>query len=64
MHAETHLILHRTRAAELQAQATAHHAAARARQPGTLRAQLGWTLVELGLRLAAAPRTAPAVSAV
>jgi hypothetical protein len=54
MHPETHLALHRTRAAELHAQAEAHRLAAEARHPYDLRARLGWTLVELGLRLATA----------
>ncbi|PZG90428.1 hypothetical protein C1I97_30555 [Streptomyces sp. NTH33] len=61
MHAETQLILHHTRAAELRAEAEAHRLAAQAGRPGVLRTRLGWTLVEVGLRLAAAPRTAPAV---
>ncbi|MGW5125599.1 hypothetical protein ACWEQ7_16360 [Streptomyces sp. NPDC004069] len=61
MHAETHLVLHRTRAAELRAEADAYRSAARTDAPGALRTRLGWTLVELGLRLAAAPRPAPAV---
>ncbi|GAX55531.1 hypothetical protein [Streptomyces olivochromogenes] len=59
-HAETHLALHHTRAAELRAQAEAHRLAASARRPGELRTRLGWTLVEVGLRLAAAPRVAVA----
>ncbi|MFJ2934078.1 hypothetical protein ACIO8G_15060 [Streptomyces sp. NPDC087219] len=49
MHADIHLQLHQLHAAEL------HRAAATTapRVPGpTLRVQLGWTLVELGLRLA------------
>ncbi|MFF4759097.1 hypothetical protein [Streptomyces sp. NPDC001292] len=61
MHPETHLVLHRTRAAELRAEADARRLAARAGGPGALRTRLGWTLVELGLRLAIAPRTAPAL---
>jgi hypothetical protein len=61
MHPETHLALHRTRAAELSAHADAHRLAVEARQPRDLRVRLGWTLVEVGLRLAAAPRTAAAV---
>ncbi|MDX3756295.1 hypothetical protein ACFY1B_27935 [Streptomyces mirabilis] len=59
-HAETHLVLHHTRAAELRAQAETHRLAASARRPGELRTRLGWTLVEVGLRLAAAPRVAVA----
>ncbi|MFJ8142063.1 hypothetical protein [Streptomyces sp. NPDC096013] len=42
--------------AELHAQADAHRLAAEARPPRReLRIRLGWTLVELGLRLASAP---------
>ncbi|WP_416964539.1 hypothetical protein [Streptomyces sp. Agncl-13] len=63
MHPETHLQLHHTRAAELQAEAAAHRLAAQARRPRELRSRLGWTLVELGLRLAATPNGAkPAVA--
>ncbi|MER6127664.1 hypothetical protein ABT173_34785 [Streptomyces sp. NPDC001795] len=58
MHPESHLALHHARAAELQAQAAAHRLAVEARQPRDLRVRLGWTLVEVGLRLAAAPRPA------
>nr|WP_237330198.1 hypothetical protein [Streptomyces sp. BA2] len=45
MHPDIHLLLHRTRATE-------HHRAAplRQRRPH-LRTQLGWTMVEFGLRL-------------
>ncbi|MFI2350167.1 hypothetical protein ACH492_24565 [Streptomyces sp. NPDC019443] len=46
MHSDIHLQLHALRAAELRAEA------ARYRRPRkNLRTQLGWTLVELGLRL-------------
>ncbi|MBK3579778.1 hypothetical protein JHN63_39510 [Streptomyces sp. MBT65] len=64
MHPETHLALHHTRAAELQAQAVAHRLATEARAPRQeLRTRLGWTLVELGLRLAATPNNPkPAVA--
>lgn len=65
MHPETHLALHHVRAAELRAEADAHRllAAGRVRpEPRDLRTRLGWTLVEVGLRLASAPRTAVAVS--
>ncbi|SED69133.1 hypothetical protein SAMN05216489_04136 [Streptomyces sp. 3213] len=56
MHPETHLALHHARTADLQAQAAAHRLAAEARAPRQeLRTRLGWTLVEVGLRLAAAP---------
>lgn len=58
---ETHLTLHHTRTAELLAEAGAHRLAAEARRPRYLRTRLGWTLVELGLRLASTSRTAAAV---
>ncbi|USQ89023.1 hypothetical protein NFX46_37945 [Streptomyces phaeoluteigriseus] len=64
MHSETHLAPHHVRAAELRAEADAYRLAAAARRPRDpqdLRTRLGWTLVEVGLRLAAAPRTAVAV---
>ncbi|WP_030603905.1 hypothetical protein [Streptomyces fulvoviolaceus] len=57
MDPETHLALHRIRAAELRAQADAYRLAAEAEPPRGLRTRLGWTLVELGLRLAT-PRPA------
>ncbi|GGR76141.1 hypothetical protein GCM10010269_14130 [Streptomyces humidus] len=66
MHPETHLALHRVRALELRAEADAHRLAVTARPAGgphglgNLRTRLGWTLVEVGLRLAAAPRTSAA----
>ncbi|MFB6840007.1 hypothetical protein [Streptomyces sp. NPDC056361] len=50
MHADIHLQLHRLHAAEL------HHEAADTTRPHTatpaLRVQIGWKLVEFGLRLA------------
>ncbi|MFI9831954.1 hypothetical protein ACIHIX_30210 [Streptomyces sp. NPDC051913] len=59
MHPETHLALHEARAAELRSQADAHRLAAEATPPRTdLRTRVGWTLVEVGLRLAASPRPA------
>jgi hypothetical protein len=61
MHPETHLALHRVRAAEFRAEADAYRLAAAARRPRNLRSRLGWTLVEVGLRLAAAPKTAAVV---
>ncbi|GAB2833816.1 hypothetical protein GCM10027073_72790 [Streptomyces chlorus] len=64
MHPETHLALHRIRAAELRTEADAYRLAAATRcpwRPQRLRTRLGWTLVEVGLRLAAAPRSAVAV---
>ncbi|MER6789008.1 hypothetical protein ABT330_31050 [Streptomyces sp. NPDC000658] len=68
MHPETHLALHRVRGAALRAEADAHRLAAAARRTGvprnlaSVRARLGWTLVEVGLRLAAPPRSSAAVS--
>ncbi|MER6980433.1 hypothetical protein [Streptomyces carpinensis] len=50
---ETHLVLHHVHAAELRARAEAHRLAAEAGHPSDLRARLGWTLVEVGLRLVA-----------
>ncbi|MGI5195058.1 hypothetical protein ACQEVY_15700 [Streptomyces sp. CA-288835] len=64
MYPETHLVLHHARAAELRAEADAYRLAVAARRPGRprgLRTRLGWTLVEVGLRLAAAPKAAVAV---
>ncbi|MER7520445.1 hypothetical protein [Streptomyces sp. NPDC126499] len=57
MHPDIHLTLHALTAAELRR-------AAAASVPATpLRVQLGWTLVEFGLRLAApGPRTAHAAA--
>lgn len=49
-------------AAGLRAQADAHRLAAATKTPAELRTRLGWTLVELGLRLAAAPRPAVVAS--
>lgn len=59
-HPDTHLALHHLRAAELRARAETHRPATSARRPGELRTRLGWTLVEVGLRLASAPRAAVA----
>ncbi|MEV6765317.1 hypothetical protein AB0N16_32695 [Streptomyces sp. NPDC051105] len=60
MHPETHLALHHARTAELRAAAEAHRLAVQARSPRPLRTRVGWTLVEVGLRLAApAPASAP-----
>ncbi|WP_073946157.1 hypothetical protein [Streptomyces kebangsaanensis] len=59
---ETHLVLHHTHAAELRTRATAHRLATAATPPRDLRVRLGWTLVEVGLRLAtAAPKPVAAV---
>jgi hypothetical protein len=52
MHPETHLAQHHLHAAALRAEADAYRLAAQAKQPYDLRARLGWTLVEVGLRLA------------
>ncbi|MFD3663241.1 hypothetical protein ACFWVF_22055 [Streptomyces sp. NPDC058659] len=54
MHADIHLQLHRLQAAELHRETAASaraHAAPHPPAP-TLRVQLGWKLVELGLRMA------------
>jgi hypothetical protein len=58
MHPETHLALHHLRAADLRAEADAHRLAARAKRPYAIRTRLGWTLVEVGLRLASPTRPA------
>jgi hypothetical protein len=55
MHPDIHLPLHHARAAELRAEADAHPATGRRRD---LRTLVGWTLVEVGLRLATRPGTA------
>ncbi|MDJ1134251.1 hypothetical protein [Streptomyces iconiensis] len=60
-HPETHLVLHHARAAELRAEADAYRLVSADRRRRGLRTRLGWTLVEVGLRLAAEPRTAAAV---
>ncbi|MET7451350.1 hypothetical protein ABZT03_05500 [Streptomyces sp. NPDC005574] len=57
MHPEAHPALHQLRAAELRSEADAYRLAAAARRPRALRTRLGWTLVEVGLRLAATPGT-------
>ncbi|KQW12873.1 hypothetical protein [Streptomyces sp. Root369] len=62
MHPETHLALHHLRAADLhaadlRAEADAHRLAVQAKRPYAIRTRLGWTLVEVGLRLAS-PRPA------
>ncbi|MFG2554898.1 hypothetical protein [Streptomyces sp. NPDC048581] len=61
-HPETTLALHHARAADLRAQADAHRLATRARQPYRIRTRLGWTLVEVGLRLATPPGRQPALA--
>ena len=57
MHRETHLALHHLRAADLRAEADTYRLAAQAKQSHPIRTRLGWTLVEVGLRLAS-PRPA------
>ncbi|KUL38354.1 hypothetical protein [Streptomyces regalis] len=56
-HPETRLALHHARAAHLRAEAHAHALAAGVKPARDLRTRVGWTLVEVGLRLAA-PRPA------
>ncbi|MFF9285926.1 hypothetical protein [Streptomyces griseosporeus] len=51
MRIETHLA--REHAADLRAAAGAHRLARQAGQPRRLRTRVGWTLVDVGLRLAA-----------
>ncbi|MFJ8792122.1 hypothetical protein [Streptomyces sp. NPDC102462] len=63
MDIETHLTLHRVRAAELCGEAEAYRLAAVARRRRGLRVRLGWTLVEVGLRLAATPKRADVLPA-
>ncbi|MET9681251.1 hypothetical protein [Streptomyces coeruleorubidus] len=58
MHPDIHLALHHARVAELRAEAAVRPAA---RNRHALRTRLGWTLVEVGLRLATRPGTAAAV---
>ncbi|MFD0314829.1 hypothetical protein [Streptomyces flavalbus] len=61
MHPETPLALPHARATELRTEADAYRLATTARRPVHLRTRVGWTLVEVGLRLASTPRrTAPA----
>ncbi|NEC89674.1 hypothetical protein [Streptomyces sp. SID12501] len=56
MNPDTHLALHRLRAADLHAEADAQRLALAARRPPQgLRTRVGWTLVEVGLRLASVP---------
>lgn len=54
MHPETHLALHHARAADLHAAARTHALAVQARPARDLRTRVGWTLMEMGLRLATA----------
>ncbi|MFD5870432.1 hypothetical protein [Streptomyces sp. NPDC060322] len=50
MHSDIHFLLHTYRAAELHDEATA----LRPTRPG-IRHRMGWTMIELGLKLAQAP---------
>ncbi|GGS51986.1 hypothetical protein [Streptomyces violaceus] len=59
MHPDIHLTLHHARATELRAE-TGAPGPVRAGRAHHLRTRLGWTLVEVGLRLATRPRTAAA----
>ncbi|MDT0392402.1 hypothetical protein AB0N88_01040 [Streptomyces sp. NPDC093516] len=56
MHPDIHLALHHARAADLRAEAGLRPA-----RRSDLRTRLGWTLVEVGLKLATRPRQAAAV---
>ncbi|OIJ90345.1 hypothetical protein BIV25_32000 [Streptomyces sp. MUSC 14] len=58
MHTQNQLA--RLRATDLRAKAAAHRLAVEAKPPVDLRTRLGWTLVEVGLRLASPPRQTPA----
>ncbi|MEV5354100.1 hypothetical protein [Streptomyces sp. NPDC052693] len=55
MHPDIHLALHHARAADLRAEAGLRPA-----RRSDLRTRLGWTLVEVGLKLATRPRRAAA----
>ncbi|MEV5463596.1 hypothetical protein [Streptomyces sp. NPDC002788] len=59
MHPDIHLALHHARVAELRAEAGAQ-GRVRTKPCHSLRTRLGWTLVEVGLRLAARPGMAAA----
>ncbi|MGW2819386.1 hypothetical protein ACWC24_00010 [Streptomyces sp. NPDC001443] len=56
MHLESQLAAHH--ATDLRDRAESHRLATGARRPGELRTRLGWTLVEVGLRLTTPPRPA------
>ncbi|MFG2885357.1 hypothetical protein ACGFYV_24205 [Streptomyces sp. NPDC048297] len=56
----TQFQLARQHAADLRARADAHRLAAEVKSPVELRTRVGWTLVEVGLRLAATPKPAVA----
>ncbi|WP_329328577.1 hypothetical protein [Streptomyces luteogriseus] len=55
MHPDIHLALHHARAAELRAEAGPRPA-----RRHDLRARVGWTLIEVGLKLATRPGPVPA----
>ncbi|MEU0247827.1 hypothetical protein ABZ192_26595 [Streptomyces sp. NPDC006235] len=58
MHPDIHLALHHARAADLRAETGGRGPTAR--NSHGLRTRLGWTLVEVGLRLATRPGPAAA----
>jgi hypothetical protein len=60
MYTQTQLA--RQHSADLRAEADAHRLASEVKPSVELRTRLGWTLVEVGLRLAAAPRQAGAAT--
>ncbi|MFF5012517.1 hypothetical protein [Streptomyces sp. NPDC001165] len=53
---QTNAQLAQLHATDLRAQADAHRLATEAKPQVELRTRVGWTLVELGLRLAAVPK--------
>ncbi|MGC4986596.1 hypothetical protein ACLQ18_39390 [Streptomyces sp. DT193] len=53
--------VHDIRVAQLRAEADAYRLAKKVRHPTRLRTRVGWTLIEVGMRLAEAPKTAAAV---
>ncbi|NEA61665.1 hypothetical protein [Streptomyces sp. SID12488] len=57
MNPEPYLAPHHLRVVDLRAEADAHRLALAAKRSGSqdLRTRVGWTLVEVGLRLASAP---------
>ncbi|MER7049428.1 hypothetical protein [Streptomyces jumonjinensis] len=57
MQLATQLALYHARAVELRTEADAYRLATAARYPRDFRTRLGWTLVKVGLRLAAPPKT-------
>ncbi len=61
MHPDTHLALHHIRAAHLRNEADTYRLAKATRHPRDLRTRLGWTLIEVGLRMATAPQPAAVI---